>query len=305
MKHRSTTLALLLLIIAAMLAACAPAAMPTEAPTEALTQAPTEAPLEVVTEEPTEVPTEAPTEPALEGEIVVFAASSLTNAFDEIKAAFEEANPGTTVTISYASSSDLATQLTEGAPADVFASANNTQMQAAVDGGRIEAEPTTFVTNRLVIITPSDNPAGIESLIDLATPGVKLVLAAPGVPIRDYSEQVFAKAAEDAAFGPDFPAQVLANLVSEEENVRQVATKIGLGEGDGAIVYKSDVTPDLAPQVQQIDIPDEFNVLASYPIAPVADSEHTDVAEAFIAFILSPDGQAILEKWGFGPANAE
>jgi molybdate transport system substrate-binding protein len=284
MKHRSITLALLIIgtiTIAAILAACAPAVTPTAAPME------------------------VPTEPALEGEIIVFAASSLTNAFDEIKAAFEEENPGTTITISYASSSDLATQLSEGAPADVFASANSTQMTVVVDSGRIEAEPMTFVTNRLVIITPSDNPAGIESLIDLATPGVKLVLAAPGVPIRDYAEQVFAKAAEDAAFGPDFPAQVLANLVSEEENVRQVATKIGLGEGDAAIVYKSDVTPDLAPDVQQIDIPDTFNVLASYPIAPVADSEHTDVAEAFIAFILSPDGQAILEKWGFGPANAE
>ncbi len=230
------------------------------------------------------------------GEVVVYAASSLTNAFDEIATEFEADHQGVDVLPNYASSSDLATQLAEGAPADVFASANNTQMTVAADAGRIASEPVTFLTNRLAIIVPADNPAGIESPADLAKEGVALILAAPGVPIRDYSDQSIALMGDAA-----FQAAVYANLVSEEPNVRQVASKIALGEADAGIVYTSDVTPDIADQVLVIEIPDEQNVLASYPIAVVEGAPSGSLAQQFIDFVLGPDGQAILAKWGFGP----
>jgi molybdate transport system substrate-binding protein len=268
-----------LLALSLALAACGGAA--TTAPTVVPST-----PFPTATVEPTPEPRE----------LIVLAASSLTNAFDEIGAAFSAANPGVTVLASYASSSDLATQLAEGAPADVFASANQRQMDVAAEAGRLAGESTLFLTNRLTIIVPADNPAGLETYADLANGGIKLVLAAPGVPIRDYSDQSIALMGD-----ADFQAAVYANLVSEEPNVRQVATKISLGEGDAGIVYTSDVTPDIASSVIMIEIPDEMNVLAVYPIAVVEGAPQAELAQAFVDFVLGPDGQAILAKWGFGP----
>jgi molybdate transport system substrate-binding protein len=233
---------------------------------------------------------------AQQGEIVVFAASSLTDAFNEIAVEFAADHPGVQVLLNYASSSDLATQLAEGALADVFASANNTQMTVAADAGRLASEPVTFLTNRLAIIVPADNPAGIESPADLANEGVTLILAAPGVPVRVYSDQGIALLGD-----ADYQAAVYANLVSEELNVRQVASKIALGEADAGMVYTSDVTPDIADQVLVIDIPDEQNALASYPIAVVEGAPSGSLAQQFIDFVLGAEGQAILAKWGFGP----
>lgn len=229
-------------------------------------------------------------------EVVVFAAASLTDAFDEVAAEFEAAHPGVDVLINYAGSSELAIQLAEGAPADVFASANQAQMQAAMDAGRLGSEPMVFLTNRLTIIVPVENPAGLFSPADLANRGLRLVLAAPGVPARDYSDQSIALMGD-----VDFQAAVYANLVSEEPNVRQVASKVALGEADAGIVYSSDVTPDIADLVLQIPIPEEQNVVASYPIAVVEGAPNADLAHAFIDFVLSQQGQAILQKWGFGP----
>jgi molybdate transport system substrate-binding protein len=229
-------------------------------------------------------------------EVIVFAASSLTNAFDEIAMQFEVEHPGVDVLNSYASSSDLATQLVQGAPADVFASANDKQMKVAADAGRINGDPIAFATNRLTIIVPADNLAGIQSFEDLAKPGVKLILAAPGVPIRDYSDQSI-----ELMGDADFRAAVYANLVSEEPNVRQVATKVSLGEADAGIVYASDITPDIAASVLQIPIADEQNVLATYPIAVVEGAPAGSLAQQFVDFVLSPAGQMILRKWGFGP----
>jgi molybdate transport system substrate-binding protein len=234
--------------------------------------------------------------PSAPSELVVFAASSLTNAFDEIALAFEAQHNGLDVLNNFASSSELATQLAEGAPADIFASANSTQMQAAADAGHITGEAVPFLTNRLAIIVPSDNPAGIQSPADLATPGIALVLAAPDVPIRDYSDQSIALMGD-----ADFQAAVYANLVSEEPNVRQVATKVSLGEAEAGIVYTSDVTPDIADHVHLIEIPDEQNILAVYPIGLVAGGPAGSLAQEYIDFILSAEGQAILAKWGFGP----
>lgn len=200
--------------------------------------------------------------------------------------------------LNLASSSELAIQLSEGAPADVFAPANQAQMQVAADAGRVAGEPAVFSTNRLTIIVPADNPAGVVSPADLAQPGLRLVLAAPGVPVRDYSDQSIALLGD-----AEFQAAVYANVVSEEPNVRQVATKVSLGEADAGIVYSSDVTPELAPQVLQILIPDEQNVLATYPIAVVQGAPGGDLAQQFVDFVLSPQGQAILQKWGFGESG--
>ncbi len=235
-------------------------------------------------------------------ELTVFAASSLTDAVNQLSEAFEAAHPDVSVVRNFASSSNLAAQLVEGMEADVFASANETQMQNVVAAGRI-AEPTQiFATNRLTVIVPLDNPAGIETLADLTNAGIALVLAAPGVPVRQYTDQAVANLTADPAYGAAFSTAFYANLVSEEDNVRQVAAKVALGEADAGVVYTSDVTPDIVGDVRMIAIPAEYNVIATYPIAALADAPNPDAAAQFIEFILSPEGQQILEHWGFGPA---
>jgi molybdate transport system substrate-binding protein len=234
-------------------------------------------------------------------ELVVFAAASLNDAFTEIGAAFEAANPSVRVLFSFAGSSDLATQLGQGAPADVFASANLRQMTVARAAGRIGGTPQAFVLNRLALITPSDNPAGVQGLADLANDGLALVLASPEVPVRGYTDTVLARFAADPAYGQAYLDAVAANVVSEEPNVRLVAAKIALGEADAGVVYRSDITPDLAPQVQVIALPAGFNVTAIYPIAMTDDTAHPERARAFIDFVRSAEGQDILARWGFTP----
>jgi molybdate transport system substrate-binding protein len=232
-------------------------------------------------------------------EITVFAAASLSDAFNELAEVYQVQNEGVQVVFNFAGSSQLATQLNEGIAADVFASANTTQMRVAVDGGRIAAETErVFVSNRLAIVVPADNPAGINALEDLAQPGVQLILAVEGVPVRQYTDEIV------AAMPADFQEQFYNNLVSEEDNVRQVAAKVALGEADAGVVYTSDVTPDIADKVQQIDIPDAQNVIATYPIAPLADAPQPELAQSFIDFVLSAEGQRILSRWGFGPPPA-
>ena len=238
-------------------------------------------------------------------ELVVFAAASLTDAFTDLGETFEKQDPNITVSFNFGSSSALAIQLSEGAKADVFASANPAQMDKAIQDGRISEAPVTFATNRLVIITPVDNPAGIQAPVDLSQGGVKLVLAAPDVPARDYSEEMLGKLAADSTYGDGFKAAVLANLVSEETNVRQVVTKVSLGEADAGIVYSSDVTPDVSGTLFRIEVPDALNVLASCPMAIVHDASNPEGAQSFIDFVLSQGGQTILQKWGFGPAPIE
>lgn len=234
-------------------------------------------------------------------ELTVFAAASLTNAFDAIGTAFAEQHPGVTVLYSYGGSSQLATQLVEGAPASVFASANTVQMEVTQAAGRIVGDPQPFATNRLTIIVPAGNPARVTNLAGLAQPGVRLLLTTPGVPVRDYGDQMLAAASADPDYGAGFADAVYANVVSEEDNVRQVATKVALGEADAGIVYTSDVTPDLAQDVESVAVPDAYNVTATYPIALVTDGAQPETAQAFVDFVLGEEGQAILAQWGFGP----
>ncbi|HQA66723.1 MAG TPA: molybdate ABC transporter substrate-binding protein [Aggregatilineales bacterium] len=235
-------------------------------------------------------------------EVIVFAASSLTNAFDALAAEFEAQNPDVQVVLNYASSLQLATQLAEGAQADVFASANEQQMASAVSAGRIELPTATFATNRLTIIVPEGNPGNVTSVAALAQEGVRFVTAVPGVPIRDYTNQMLEQMAADPTFGPVFVDAVYGNLASEESSVRQVVAKIELGEADAAVVYVSDVAASPPDAIDQIEIPEEYNVIASYPVGLTTDAPNRDLGAAFIEFVLSEQGQAILAEWGFEPA---
>jgi molybdate transport system substrate-binding protein len=231
--------------------------------------------------------------------LTVFAASSLTDAFTEIGNNFKAAHSGVDVVFNFGSSSTLATQLTEGAAADIFASANAKQMQVAVDGKRIAGKPKTFVKNRLILIVPADNPAKIQTLKDVANKGVKLVIAAPKVPVRDYTDAMLTKLVADPNYGDGFKTAFMANVVSEEDNVRQVSAKVSLGEADAGFVYKSDVTPDIADKVIAIQIPDAINTLATYPIATTDNTANPKLAGEFIDYVLSDEGQDILVKWNF------
>ncbi len=235
----------------------------------------------------------------------VFAAASLTDAFNEISEQFAAEHPGTDVVFNFAGSNQLATQIGQGAPADVFASANKTQMQAAIDSGYIvSGTQQTFVRNRLVVVTPADNPAQLASLQDLAKPGIKIVLAAKEVPVGQYALDFLDKAEADGSLGTGYKGAVLANVVSYEENVRSVLAKVALGEADAGVVYTSDAVMSEG-DVQQIEIPDALNTVASYPIATLGDSSNLDLAQQFVDYVLAPAGQHVLEKYGFTGAGSK
>jgi molybdate transport system substrate-binding protein len=234
----------------------------------------------------------------LTGDVVVFAASSLTDAFKEVAAEFHLAHPNARVVFSFGGSSQLAIQLVNGARADVFASADQDQMDVAERGHTLVGPRSIFVQNRLMLITPRDNPAQIAALADLARPGVKVVGAQAAVPIGAYTSQLLQSASTNAAYGADFQRRVDANVVSREDTVRQIVAKIQLGEADAAIVYVTDVTPQIADQFVRISLPDALQVTARYPIA-VGNGHNRAGAEAFVAFVESPPAQQILARWGF------
>lgn len=230
--------------------------------------------------------------------LTVFAAASLTDAFIEIGKNFEATRPGVTVTFNFAGSQTLRTQVEQGAPVDVFASASGKEMDTLVAGKFVaEGTPQIFLTNKLVVLLPANNPASLQTLEDLARLGIKLVLAAEEVPVGNYARQSLEKM--NASFGADFKHKVLANVVSNEDNVKQVVAKVQLGEADAGIVYTSDVVAAL--DLKSIEIPVDLNVITKYPIAALTASPNANLAADFIAYVLSPEGQAILTKWGFGP----
>ncbi len=234
--------------------------------------------------------------------LVVFAAASLTGAFGEIGKAFQVANPGVSVTFSFSGSQALRTQLEQGASADVFASADHRNVDALVAEKLIAGSKVQdFASNLLVVIVPPKNPASIQRLQDLARPSLKLDLADASVPVGNYSRQVLANLSKDPAYGSDFSSKVLANVVSNETDVKQVVAKVDLGEADAGIVYVTDA--QAAPDLKTIAIPANFNVIAKYPIAVLAKSPNSALADSFVAFVLSPEGQAVLKKWGFTSAE--
>lgn len=247
----------------------------------------------------TDIPSTAAPKPEPRS-LTVFAAASLTDAFAEIGAAFDAANPGVTTTFNFAGSQALRTQIEEGAPVDVFASASGKEMDTLVTGAFVGADTVqVLLTNKLVVILPTDNPAALEKLEDLASPGIKIVLAAEEVPVGKYARQ--ALDLMDAAFGAGYKDQVLANVVSNEDNVKQVVAKVQLGEADAGIVYVSDMVA--SPELKSIEIPADLNVIAKYPIGPLVKSENAELAAKFVEYVLSADGQAVLARWGFLPVK--
>jgi molybdate transport system substrate-binding protein len=226
------------------------------------------------------------TTPPVTGNITVFAAASLTDSFNAVGAAFTKANPNAKVTFSFDASSALVTQITQGAPADVFASADTANMDKLSKASLNGSDPVVFATNLLSIIVAPGNPKGITGVADLAKPDLKVVLCADGVPCGTYAKQIL-----DAA-------KVTVTPVSQEQNVKGVVTKVTAGEADAGIVYATDVKAAGA-KAAGVDIPADINVPAKYPIASVKASTHADVDAAFIKFLTGPDGQAIMATFGF------
>ncbi len=235
-----------------------------------------------------------------ESMLTVLAASSLTDAFGELEGTFEEQNGGVEVSTSFAGSSELLTQIQQGAPADVFASADEEKMNTALEEGLV-AEPEVFVRNRPVVIVPADNPAGIEEFRDLAEADAQIVLAEEAVPIARYAEEALDNA--DADYGRGFAQRVRDKIVSREANVRASANRVALGEADVTFVYVSDVTEDIRDQVRVVEIPEELNVVATYPIATIEESQNPELARAWVDLVLSDEGQRVLEKYNFEPVD--
>ena len=280
------------LVLVLLASACGPAATPPPAPTAV---PPTETPLPPPTDTP--VPPTATPAPRT---LTVFAAASLTGSFGEIGKAFEAANPGVTVTFNFANAQVLSTQIIQGAAADVFASANHTYMDNLVTANLVAAGSyKDFVTNVLEVILPPANPANLQTLADLAKPGLKLVLEDKSVPAGTYSLTILDNLSKDPTYGADFKTKVLANVVSNETDVKQVVAKVQLGEADAGIVYVTDAIA--APTLKTIEIPANFNVIAKYPIAALTNAPQPELAAAFVAYVLSADGQATMKKWGFTP----
>ena len=234
------------------------------------------------------------------GTLTILAASSLTDAFGEFAKTFEEQNAGVEVRQSFGASSDLLAQIQQGAPADVFASAAEEEMNTAEKEGLVSGKPEVFVKNREVVMVPRDNPAKIESLQDLARPNIKLVLAQKDVPAADYAVEILGKA--NAEYGDDFEKNVLSNVVSREADVRASVNRVVVGDADATFGYASDYTPDIRDRVKVIPIPPDLNIIATYPIAALEDAEDRKLAKKWVDLVTSKEGQRVLKKWNFEPA---
>lgn len=236
--------------------------------------------------------------------LTVFAAASLTDTFEQVADRFSASHAGAEVRLSFAGSSDLVTQVRQGAPADVIATADERTMRSLVDDGLLSAEPQAFVSNTLVIAVPAGNPAGVEGLADLAgakspadpgssrdsrgagESGLDVVVCAPQVPCGAATQTV----AESAG--------VTIDAVSEEPAVTDVLGKVANGQADAGLVYRTDASGSDA--VEAVEFPKSDDAVNRYPIAPVADAQSAELAEEFIDFVLSEEGRAVFDAAGFG-----
>ncbi len=252
---------------------------------------------------PTAAPTIAPTQlPVQKTDLTVFAAASLKDAFGETEAKFETAHPETNVVFNFDGSQALRTQIEQGATADVFASASTSHMTALKNQSLMNNSTiVNFANNKLAIIVPKDNPAGINSMSDLAKSGVKIVIGTKDVPVGSYTLQILDKAANNSSYGPDYRTKVKANVVSQETTVNYVVSKVALGEADAGFVYVSDVPAEYKDKVSVITIPDSLNVVAVYPIGALQASKNAAIDQAFIDYVRSAEGKSILQKYGFTP----
>jgi molybdate transport system substrate-binding protein len=276
----------LLVVVALLIAACATSRSGTAPP-----------PL-VVGATAVVAPSPAGSSQSGEVALTVFAAASLKKAFADVKTAYEAANPGVRLTMSFDASSALETQIEQGAPADVFASADTKNPQRLVDGGFANGPVTDFAGSTLTVIVPTANPGGVTSPTDLAKPGLKIVAAGDAVPITKYADQLLDNLAKQAGYPADFATKVRANVVSREDNVAAVVSKIELGEGDAAIAYVTDAKE--SSRVTTLAVPVAAEVTATYAAVSVKSSKNPEAA-AFIAWFAGPAGQAILASHGFLP----
>jgi molybdate transport system substrate-binding protein len=225
-------------------------------------------------------------EPGPSGEVTVSAAASLTGAFQQIAREFEASNPGVVVKTNFAGSPTLVQQIQEGAPVDVFASADEPNMQRIADAGELAGKPRVFARNQLEILVPKGNPKKVSSLADLTKPGLVLALCGPTVPAGRYAREAFAK------------ANLTVPETSQELDVKAVVSRVVLGEADAGIVYVTDVRA-AGDKAEGVAIPQAGNVVARYPIAVLKDAPNSAAADAFVAHVLGAAGRATLEKFGF------
>ncbi|HEX5148985.1 MAG TPA: molybdate ABC transporter substrate-binding protein [Candidatus Limnocylindrales bacterium] len=233
-------------------------------------------------------------------ELTVYGAASLKEALAAVATAYEIAVPGTALTIATDSSATLRAQIEQGAPADLFLSADEQNPQALVDARLTDGAAVDFASNTLVIVVPLDNPAGIATPADLARPGVKIVAAGDEVPISGYARQLVDRLAALDGYPADFASAYAANVVSKEENVKAVVAKIELGEADAAIAYVTDAAAS-SGRVAAIAIPPGVNVAADYAGVVVKASPHAAAAHTFLDWLAGPGGSAILATFEFGP----
>jgi molybdate transport system substrate-binding protein len=235
--------------------------------------------------------------PATKTTLTVFAAASLAKAFPVIGTMFTKLHPGVAVRYQFAGTDQLAAQIEQGAPADVFAGASTTYGDELASKGLIDV-PQPFATNRLVLILPPSNPANITSLADLTRPGIKLVVAGPTVPAGAYTRKVLTNL--DASYGAKYDSKVLANVVSNEDSVTGVVQKVQLGEADAGFVYVTDAK-SAGGAVKPIELPTAAQAIATYPIATVKAGSHQTEGRQYVDFVLSPAAQAVLASYEFGP----
>ena len=249
--------------------------------------------------EPTSTSTPVPA-PTREAELTVYGAASLRGVLGAAKAVFEVTHEGVTVVISTDSSAALETKLEQGAPADLFLSADTTNPQRLVDKGLAAGEPVAFASNELAVIVPSDNPAGIKSPAGLVEDGIRIIAAGDEVPITKYATRLVEQLGDLAGYPAGFARSYAANVLSREENVAAVVAKIELGEGDAAIVYATDAAA--SSRVRTIEIPAAANVRATYAAVILKASTHPGEAQAFLTWLTGPEGLSILQGLGFLPA---
>ena len=234
----------------------------------------------------------------------VFAAGSLTQVFPELQVAFKQAYPefaGVEFVNNFQGTDTLVAQIKEGAPADVFVSASLKYGKQLYEEGLIEA-PVNFCRNKLIVVVPAGNPGGIASLEDLAAPGRKIAIGAESVPVGTYARTVLEKM--NSGLGSDFSRRVMSNVVTEANKVTAIVSSVSLGEVDAGFVYVTDAT-SAGDKVERIDIPNEYqsDPLPTYPIAVVKTNRSGEVAQRFIDFLLSAEGQRILQKYDFLPVS--
>jgi molybdate transport system substrate-binding protein len=232
-------------------------------------------------------------------DLTIYGAASLAGALDAAKGVYEGANPGSTLTISTDSSAALETQIEQGAPADVFLAADTTNPKKLVNGGFAAGDAVAFARNELMVIVPKGDPGDISTPADLAREGVRIVAAGDGVPITTYASRLVRNLAKVPGYPADFEAAYARNVVSKEDNVNAVVAKVGLGEGDAAIVYATDAKA--SREVETVTIPDGANVPATYAGVVVKASRHPDAARAFLDWLVGPTGQRVLQQFGFLP----